>query len=81
MMNDELIRGVAASIARYLEEHCGAADTVEGVHYFWIGAEAAHGSIEVTQAALGLLLEEGRIARVPIANRVLWRAVRHPARD
>ena len=72
-MNDELIEHVAAHIARYLERNPAAADTVEGVHAFWIGALQ---SIDVTQAALEYLLEQGAIVNVPIGNRVLWRATR-----
>ncbi|HTH74950.1 MAG TPA: hypothetical protein VL635_11140 [Trinickia sp.] len=75
-MNDELIEHVAAYIARYLEHNPAAADTVEGVHAFWIGAQCAQESIDVTQAALEYLLERGAIANVPIGNRVLWRATR-----
>ena len=75
-MNDELIEHVAAHIARYLERYPAAADTVEGVHAFWIGAQCAQQSIDVTQAALEYLLEHGAIANVPIGNRVLWRAAR-----
>lgn len=75
-MNDELIEHVAAYIARYLERNPAAADTVEGVHAFWIGAQCAQDSIDVTQAALEYLLERGVIANVPIGNRVLWRATR-----
>jgi hypothetical protein len=79
-MNDELIERVAAHISRYLERHPAAADTVEGVHAFWIGAQCAQESIDVTQAALEYMLEQGAIVSVPIGNRVLWRAIRQSDR-
>ena len=74
-MNDELIERVAAHIARYLERNPAAADTVEGVHAFWIGAQCAQESLDVTQAALEYLLEQGAIMNVPVGNRMLWRAI------
>lgn len=75
-MNDELIEHVAAHIARYLERNPAAADTVEGIHAFWIGEQCAQQSIDITQAALEYLLERDMIVIVPIGNRVLWRAIR-----
>lgn len=80
-MNDELIKRVAAHIARYLQENRAAADTVEGVHYVWVGADVARCSLDVTQAALESLLERGAIGCLPIGNRVLWRAVRERTGD
>jgi hypothetical protein len=79
-MNDELIERVAAHIARYLVRNPAAADTVEGVHAFWIGAQCAQESLDVTQAALEYLLEQGAIMNVPVGNRMLWRAIRQSDR-
>lgn len=78
-MTDDLTRAVAQHIARYLLEHPAAADTVEGVHFVWVGPDVQHVSIDVTQAALQLLFDEGRIACAPIGSRLLWRARRDPA--
>jgi hypothetical protein len=73
---DDLTRVVAAHIQRYLIEHPAAADTVEGVHFVWIGPDVACISLDVTQAALDYLFEQGLIACVPIGSRLLWRAHR-----
>lgn len=78
-MNADLTRTVADRIVRYLRENPAAADTVEGVHIVWVGPDLAHLSIDITQAALELLFDEGLVACVPIGNRLLWRAVRTAA--
>ncbi|AJK50083.1 hypothetical protein [Burkholderia plantarii] len=78
-MNDALIQHVAAQIAQYLQMNPAAADTVEGIHHFWVGAQTAQQSLELTQAALDYLLARGEVARVPIGNRMLWRAPRDGA--
>ncbi|WP_414445182.1 hypothetical protein [Burkholderia sp. 22PA0106] len=83
-MNDELVRHVADRIARYLEACPAAADTIEGVHRFWIDAHDAQESIDVTLAALESLRARGVVARVAIGNRTLWRVRRegdHPPED
>lgn len=78
-MNDALVQHVAALIAQYLQRRPAAADTVEGVHYFWVGAQGEELPLDIAQAALDLLLARGEVARVPIGNRVLWRAPRERA--
>ncbi|MDN7183245.1 hypothetical protein M0D69_35580 [Caballeronia sp. SEWSISQ10-4 2] len=78
-MNADLMRMVAHRITRYLRENPTAADTVEGVHIVWVGHDLAHPSLDITQAALELLFDEGLVACVPIGNRLLWRAVRTAA--
>ncbi|WP_176057311.1 hypothetical protein [Paraburkholderia sp. BCC1876] len=75
-MIDDLTRIAALQILRYLLDHPAAADTVEGVHFVWIGTDAAANSPDITQAALELLFEQGLVACVPIGNRLLWRAQR-----
>lgn len=77
-MDDQRVASIAARIASYLERNSRAADTIDGVMYFWVGVELTLGSRELTQAALERLRDEGRIARVVIGGRELWRAV---ARD
>jgi hypothetical protein len=72
-MNDDLVRAVAQSIARYLHDHPDAADTVEGVHHVWIGDPALSSSLDITQAALELLLASERVVCVRVARRQLWR--------
>ncbi|WGS52867.1 hypothetical protein LFL96_32355 [Paraburkholderia sp. D15] len=78
-MIDDQTRIAALHILRYLLDHPAAADTVEGVHFMWIGPESAYLSLDVTQAALELLLEQGLVACVPIGSRLLWRARRNSA--
>ncbi|MFM0016291.1 hypothetical protein PQR46_36735 [Paraburkholderia sediminicola] len=75
-MIDDLTRIIALHIVRYLLEHPAAADTVEGVHFVWVGADLACNPLDSTLAALELLSEQGLVACVPIGNRLLWRAWR-----
>jgi hypothetical protein len=72
-MNDDIVSALAARIVRYLRDHPGAADTVEGVHYVWIGDPVLAVSIDVTQAALEYLLARGKVACIRAAHRQLWR--------
>jgi hypothetical protein len=73
---DDLTRAAADCIARYLREHPAAADTVEGVHLVWVGAEVPGASFETTLAALEWLVGAGLVACVPVGSRLLWRAPR-----
>ncbi|KKB61225.1 hypothetical protein WM40_24430 [Robbsia andropogonis] len=75
-MNDALVQNVATQIAHYLQMNPVAADTVEGIHHFWVGAQSAQHSLDVTQAALEYLLARGEVVRIPIGNRILWHAPR-----
>ncbi|GLU31297.1 hypothetical protein WKR88_15300 [Trinickia caryophylli] len=74
-MDDQRVASIAARIASYLERNRRAADTIDGIMHFWVGVDLTLGSRELTQAALERLRDEGRIARVAIGGRELWRAV------
>ncbi len=73
---DESIEGVVAALRRYLQVQPHAADTLEGIHRWWIDWGAEEKSPEVTHRALDRLVEEGVMEYVDIAQRRVWRARR-----
>ena len=73
-MTVDPVAAVAARILDYLQRNPRAADTVEGVHYAWLSAAADDLSLDLTQAALDLLFAQRKVDRVPVGDRLLWRA-------
>lgn len=63
-------RSVADVIAAYVEQHPLAADSVEGIHLWWLDSLFP---LETTQAALELLEEEGLLERLPSGRVTVWR--------
>lgn len=69
-----------AAITRHIAEHPLAADTLEGIHMWWVGAADAgeHGhapSSETTLAALEELARRGLLEVLRVGSRLVWR---HP---
>lgn len=76
-MDQQLIDQVATAILNYLRERPASADTIEGIHRWWIDW---HGRMEdqtVTQEALQQLEKQQLLESVSIGNRLLWRQPRH----
>lgn len=79
-MNDEaLIEAIAARIQRYLCDQPNSADTVEGVHGWWLGGLERDASLDMTEAALALLARRGVVEAVSIGRRRVWRLARNNA--
>lgn len=72
-MDEKLIRATATEIRNYLTSRPDSADTLEGVHHWWIRWPGLPESIVVTQAALKLLEKAGAVECIQYGNRVLWR--------
>jgi hypothetical protein len=71
------IRQASAAILRYLDEHPLAADSINGVLSFWVGARAQGGSLAVVKPALELLTTMGRITQETLpGGEVLYRGAR-----
>ncbi len=70
------VQAVADAIKRYLELRPNSADTVEGIHCFWIDWERSQGSVSITQTALELLEQQGVVEQLAIGNRLIWRKKR-----
>lgn len=68
------IQFAMSSIHHYIEVRPYAADTVEGVHHFWIDWPAQTlPHINCTFVALTELESEGFLERFQVANKELWR--------
>lgn len=72
-MDDALIAFAANAIREYLRQRPESADTLEGVHDWWIRWPGIPESPALTGIALERLEASGEVERVQIGNRVLWR--------
>lgn len=75
-MDSQLIESVAAAILAYVERRPQSADTVQGIHAWWIDWHGRIESPEVTERALEYLEQQGQMERVSVGNRLLWRRPR-----
>lgn len=66
-------RAVANAIASYLAAHPAAADTVEGIHRWWLGPSDLDHPLEITACALELLEMEQVVECLDIGQRRVWR--------
>ncbi|HVK96120.1 MAG TPA: hypothetical protein VM571_15495 [Noviherbaspirillum sp.] len=72
-MDEKLVLDVMAEIRDYLAARPDSADTLEGIHQYWLLWPNGQEAPAVTQAALDLLLEAGVVECVRYGGRVLWR--------
>jgi len=72
-MDEKLISRVADVIKSYLSEHPAAADTIEGIHEYWIAWGDIPEMKAVTEAALLHLEQAGFVMRTKAGNRDIWR--------
>lgn len=72
-MDDALIAFAANAIREYLRQRPESADTLEGVHLWWIRWPEMQESPVVTETALERLEALGEVERVRIGGRMLWR--------
>ena len=72
-MTEPLVREVAIAIAAYVAAYPRAADTVEGVHQWWLVPRAAEHTLQTTQLALEQLESEGLMERHVFLRGTLWR--------
>jgi len=75
-MDSQIIESVAAAILAYVQEHSASADTVDGIHNWWIDWQGRIESPQVTERALELLEQQGLMEKVAVGNRLLWRRPR-----
>ncbi len=75
-MDFQLVETVAAAILAYVRCRPQSADTVQGIHAWWIDWHGRIESPEVTEGALEHLERQGLMERVSIGNRLLWRQPR-----
>ncbi len=73
MTDLERAETIAAAILRYLRVRPGAADSLEGIHRWWIDWGEQEEPIDCTEQALNLLVERGYMECKTIAGRKIWR--------
>lgn len=73
------VQFAADAIMRYLQAHHESADTVEGIHEWWIEWPAESESIFITYTALIDLESRGIIERRQMSHREIWRLARPQA--
>lgn len=72
-MDERLVAYAEQAIREFLERRPDSADTLEGIHRWWIDWPGLPESPVVTEIALERLLESGDIESFRIGNNVVWR--------
>lgn len=71
--DEQLIAYAAAEITAWLSARPNSADTLEGIHRWWIRWPGPEEAITVTEAALHQLEDAGVLEQVRVGSRLLWR--------
>lgn len=74
-MNDKQIEYAINAIQSFLAARPDSADTLEGIHNWWIDWGELPESIAITEQALYQLKERGLMRSVVIGNREIWRRI------
>jgi hypothetical protein len=75
-MDEERINYVMNAIRDFIAQHPDSADTLEGIHSWWIRWPDFADSPFITATALQRLEEQGFLEQKNIGSRVLWRRKR-----
>ncbi len=75
-MDEQLVEFAENAIRDYLVLRPESADTIEGVHRWWIRWPGLAESPVVTQIALERLVASGEIESFRIGNQLVWRRPR-----
>lgn len=75
-MDEQLVVFAENAIRVYLAQRPDSADTLEGVHRWWIRWPGLAESAVVTQIALERLVAAGEIESFNVGNQILWRRPR-----
>lgn len=73
MSMEHLLRFAKDAIARYVEVRPDSADTLEGIHHWWIQWPGAAEPMALTLAALQQLERDGLMQAIRVGNRDIWR--------
>lgn len=79
-MDEKLIQFAMTAIVLHLKSHPGSADTLEGVHQWWVVWPDIQESIFVTAEALHRLQEANLVEVRSVGERELWRLPREASR-
>jgi hypothetical protein len=72
-MHDSLLAEVETAIREYLRERPDSADTLEGIHRWWIRWPDRPESPALTEIALERLEADGLLERFRVGDNVVWR--------
>ncbi len=73
---DQPVPFAISAILLWLDAHPHAADTIEGIHQWWIIWPSCPAAMAVTEAALLQLEQSQQIERLRLGNRDIWRRPR-----
>lgn len=73
MTDDHTIEYAITAIRRFLDERPDSADTLEGIHRWWIRWPHFEESAVVTLKALEQLEDMGEIHKLRLGTSILWR--------
>ena len=59
-----MVREIARALRDYLDRRPDAADSIEGIHRWWLPSSLHDESPALVEAAVAQLLDEGRLRRV-----------------
>lgn len=71
--DENLILTIEAEVLAYLEARPASADTLEGIHRWWICWPGMEESISITEIALNRLQARGLLEQCRVGTRMLWR--------
>lgn len=75
-MDEQSIQHAMQAIVLHLRQHPQSADTLEGVHSWWVQWPGIQESILVTAEALRSLQTAKQVESLTVGNRELWRLAR-----
>ncbi|UXY17236.1 hypothetical protein N8I74_09575 [Chitiniphilus purpureus] len=75
-MDEQLVDTVMQAIRAYVRARPDCADTIEGIHAWWVPWPDQPEPLSVTRLALERLEAEGVLERRHVGRRELWRARR-----
>lgn len=76
MVDKQTVLFAEAAIREFLAQRPESADTLEGIHRWWIRWPVLPESPVITTIALERLESAGEVERLAIGNSVLWRRAR-----
>jgi len=71
--DEKLILTIESEVLAYLEARPASADTMEGIHRWWIRWPGMEESMAITEIALSRLEARGLVEQCRVGTRILWR--------
>lgn len=64
--DDELVRDLEQEISDYLQLHPNAADSVDGIRFWWLGPRRKDVSVDQVRRALAALVRKGVVRQTDL---------------